>query len=151
MGVAALRNQLRNWKVVALDTNVFVYQLLDHPQYAPLTDVILRAVEAGRLRAVTTTITLAEILTKAEQETNPQAAIDYEAYLTLFPNLTLLPVDVQLAKTAARVRAQFRCKLPDALQIAAALVSQADAFITNDRDLQKRFPEPTIVLLSDFI
>ena len=151
MGIAALRSHLHNWKVIALDTNVFVYQLLDHPTYAPLTDLILHTIEKGKPRAVTTTITLAEILTKAEQDASPQAAIDYEAYLTLFPNLTLLPVDVQLAKTAARLRAQFRCKLPDALQVAAALLTQADVFITNDRDLQKRVTDPQIVLLDDYV
>ncbi len=68
MGIAALRNQLHSWKTVALDTNIFVYQLLDHPKYAPLTDLILHAVEKGRPQAVTTTITLAEILAKAEQQ-----------------------------------------------------------------------------------
>ena len=151
MGIAALRNRLRDWTAIALDTNVFAYQLLDHPSYAPLTDLILRSVESGQLHAVTTTITLAEILTKAEQEANAQAAMDYEAYITLFPNLTLLPIDVQLAKTAARLRAQFRLKLPDALQAAAALVAQCDAFITNDRDLQQKISEPIVVLLADFV
>lgn len=150
MGIAALRSQLHTWKLVALDTNVFVYQLLDHPKYAPLTDLILRAVEKGRPQAVTTAITLAEILTQAEQDANTQAAVDYEAYLTLFPSLTLLPIDVQLAKTAARLRAQFRCKLPDALQVAAAYLTQADVFITNDRDLQRRITDPKIVLLDDY-
>jgi predicted nucleic acid-binding protein len=151
MGIAALRSQLHSCKVVALDTNVFVYQLLDHPKYAPLTDLILHAVENGRPRAVTTTVTLAEILTKAEQDANLQAAIDYEAYLTLFPNLTLLPIDVPIAKTAARLRAQFCCKLPDALQMAAALLTQADVFITNDRDLQKRITAPQVILLDDYV
>jgi len=151
MGIAALRSQLHHWKIVALDTNVFVYQLLDHPKYAPLTDLILHAVEKGKPQAVTTTIALAEILTKAEQDANLQAAIDYEAYLTLFPNLTLLPIDVPLAKIAARLRAQFRCKLPDALQVAAALQAQADVFITNDRDLQKRITDPQVILLDDYV
>ena len=151
MGVAALRSQLHHWRTVALDTNIFAFQLLDHPQYAPLTDLILRAVEAGRLKAVTTTITLAEILPRAEQEANAQAVIDYEAYLRLFPNLTLLPVDVELAKIAARLRARFRLKLPDALQIAAAAMAHTDVFITNDRELQKKVVEPAIVLLADFV
>ena len=77
--------------------------------------------------------------------------MDYEAYLTLFPNLTSMPVDVQLAKAAARVRAQFRLKLPDAIQVAAALIAKADALITNDRELQKKVSEPVVVLLSDFV
>ncbi len=151
MGVAALRNRLRGWKQVALDTAVFTYQLIDHPDYAPLTDLILNAIETGQLRGVTTTITLAEVLTRAEQEANAQAAMDYEAYLTMFPNLTLMPVDVQLAKVAAHVRAQFRLKLPDAIQVGAALISQADALITNDHEMQKKVSDPVVVLLSDFI
>ncbi len=151
MGVAALRHRLRGWKSVALDTNVFAYQLLDHPDYAPLTEVILHSIETGQLRGVTTTIVLAGILTQAEQEANAQAAMDYETYLTLFPNLTLMPVDVQLAKAAARARAQFRLKLPDAIQVAAALIAKVDALITNDRELQKKVSEPVVVLLLDFV
>jgi predicted nucleic acid-binding protein len=151
MGLATLRNRLRDWKIAALDTSVIVYQLLNHPDYAPLTDMILHAIETGRLRGVTTTITLAEILTKAEQEADAQVAIDYEMYLTLFPNLTLLPVDVPLARAAARIRAQFRLKLPDAIQVAAAALARADVLITNDRDLQKKVSEPVVILLSDFV
>jgi len=151
MGIVVLRNRLRAWKIVALDTNVFVYQLLEHPTYVPLTDLILRAVDTGQLQGVTTTITLAEVLTMAEQAANFQAAVDYEAYLTMFPNLTLLPMDVPLAKIAARVRAQFKCKLPDAIQVAAAIMMKADVLITNDRDLQRKISEPTIALLSDFV
>ena len=64
MGVEALRETLGRYRLVLLDTMVFSYHLSDHPRYAPLASAVLEAVEAGRVSGLTTTITLAEILTR---------------------------------------------------------------------------------------
>jgi predicted nucleic acid-binding protein len=39
-----------------------------------------------------------------------------------------------IAESAARVRASFRMKFPDAVQVASALTINADALVTHDRD-----------------
>ena len=38
---------------------------------------------------------------------------------------------------AAELRARYRLRLPDAIQLAVALNAGCQAFLTNDRDLQR--------------
>ena len=54
-------------------------------------------------------------------------------------NLSLRPIDYPTSLVAANLRARYssRLKTADALQLAAAIVSKADYFLTNDRELAK--------------
>ena len=70
---------------------MFVYHLANHPRYAASTTAVLEAVETGQLAGMTTTITLAEILTAPAKAGDRQASQDYELYLTVFPNLQIAP------------------------------------------------------------
>jgi predicted nucleic acid-binding protein len=47
---------------------VFSYHLAEHPVYTPATRMLLSTIEAGTLTGITTTITLAELLTRPAQE-----------------------------------------------------------------------------------
>jgi predicted nucleic acid-binding protein len=49
----------------------------------------------------------------------------------------MLPVDAALARRAVALRAEYGIRVPDALQIAAALEAGATAFVTNDQRLVK--------------
>ena len=46
----------------------------------------------------------------------------------------VIPVSTPIAALAAQLRAQYRLKLPDAIQLATALDIGAAAFVTHDRD-----------------
>ena len=151
MGIAELQRALRGYRALLLDTMVFSYHLGDHPVYAPLTDAILSMVEQGSLLGLTTTITVAELLTRPAQEGNLEAMRDYRLYLANFPNLQIAPVDLLLAEKAALVRAETRLKMPDAIQVAAAQLYSADTIITNDRAWLNRFPAPSVTILDDFV
>jgi uncharacterized protein len=150
MSVQALIEALAGCRLAFLDTMVFSYQLSNHPRYAPLTTAVLEAVEAGQMVGVTTTITLAEILTVPAKVGDEQALRDYELYLTHFPNLTFIPLDAALARQTARVRASTGLRAPDAIQVAAAQQVGADAIITNDHRWRGRVASPVLVLLDGF-
>ena len=49
----------------------------------------------------------------------------------------MLAIDEKLAEAAALVRARHGIRLPDALQVAAAIHGEATLFITNDKRLKK--------------
>jgi len=51
--------------------------------------------------------------------------------------ITPWPVSVTIAEQAARLRAQYRLRTPDAIHIATAMIAGCDAFLTNDRDLKR--------------
>jgi predicted nucleic acid-binding protein len=150
MGVDDLRRLVSGWRLVALDTMVFSYHLANHPRYAPLTSVVLEAIESGQVAGVTTTITLAEILTVPAAAGDQLALQDYELYLTRFTNLTIVPLDVALAREAALVRGSARLRTPDAIQVAAARLASADAIITHDGRWAGRIDRPRVVVLEEY-
>jgi predicted nucleic acid-binding protein len=151
VGIEALRNEIGAHRLVLLDTPVFSYHLSDHPQYAPLTAVILEAIESGRVAGLTSTVTVAEILTLPAQAADHRAMQDYELFLTGFPNLQVASLDVPLARETALVRAATGLRTPDAVQVAAARLYGADAIITNDHRWAARVTSPVVYLLDAYI
>jgi predicted nucleic acid-binding protein len=150
MSAQDLARALAGRRLLFLDTMVFSYQLARHPRYSPLTTAILAAVEAGHVQGVTTTITLAEILTVPAQAGDEQALRDYELYLTHFPNLAIVDIGVAQARESALVRAAAGLRTPDAIQVAAARLAGADAIVTNDRRWAARVTAPAVLLLEDY-
>jgi len=130
---------------------VFSYHLANHPRYVPLTRVVLEAVESGQVAGLITTVTLAEVLTAPAQAGDRRAMLDYELYLTNFPNLRLVVLDAALARETALVRATSRLRMPDAVQVAAARLAGADGIVTNDPRWAGRVTQPQVVMLDDYV
>jgi len=151
MGVDDFRRRLTGLHLVALDTMVFAYHLADHPRYSPLTTVVLEAIESGQVAGVTTTVTLAEILTAPAKAGDQRALQDYELYLTRFPNLSIVPLDIALVRETALVRGETGLRTPDAIQVAAARLAGADAILTNDRRWAGRVVAPAVVVLEEYV
>ena len=151
MGIEDLRGEIGAHRLLLVDTPVFSYHLADHPRYAPLTAVILEAIESGRVTGLTSAITVAELLTLPARAGDPQAMQDYELFLTSFPNLRVAPLDVPLARETALVRAATGLRTPDAVQVAAARLYGADAIITNDHRWAARVTTPVVVLLDAYL
>ena len=134
---------------IAIDTMIFIYHFEAHPTYSPITTRIFEQIETGRLRAVTSYITLLEILVKPFKENDRRAVSDYTDLLTTFPNLEFVPVGKGIAEMAASIRARYSVKTPDAIQIATAIVSGSSIYITNDETL-KKVTDVEVMVLKDF-
>jgi len=61
-------------------------------------------------------------------------------------NLKIKPIDFQIAEKAAELRAKYGTKPPDTLQLGAALIEGAKAFVTNDEKLKQVEEIETIVM-----
>ena len=132
MGLAPLHGFLQQHKRIALDTSVFIYQLEANPRYAGLTDQIFSWIEQSRSTAITSTITMTELLVQPYRDSQEQRADEIYALLSTYPNLEWVAPTLEIADTAARIRAAYRLRTPDALQAATALNRAAGCFITND-------------------
>jgi predicted nucleic acid-binding protein len=143
--------RLARHTTLGLDTPVFIYHVEAHPRYLPATRLLLAGVEAGRWMGVTSTVTLMELTVRPWQLGRPAVAREYEALLVHFPHLTLLPVTRDVARRAAQLRATYRLRPADALQIGTALVHGASAFVSNDRALLRLAPALDVVILEDLI
>jgi len=75
----------------------------------------------------------------------PQAEAFY-SLLTTIPNLEWVAPSLQIANSAASLRASYRLQTPDALLAATAISCNASVFITND-PIFTRIPDfETLVL-----
>jgi len=136
-----------DYEKVGLDTMVFIYQFEAHPEYGEVTNDVFDKIERGRIKAVTSTITVAEILTKPMKDGNEEAVRDYKYVLQNLPNLEIVPITFEIAEQAASLRAKYNLRVPDAIQLAVCITNDAQAFVTNDARLRK-VNEIEIVLLA---
>ncbi len=150
MGERALIKSLAGHKLVGIDTSPFIYHLEGDPYYSKLTFRLFEEVEKGSLKAVTSVLTLMEVLAKPKQVGDRQAVEDYRFVLKTFPNLALRPIDENCAERASDLRAAYGVKPPDALQVGTALSSHATGFVTNDERL-KKIQDLEVIVLGDFV
>ena len=146
-----LSEQLAKHTTIGLDTSVFIYHIEAHPRYLSLTRDLLAGVEAGRWNAVTSTVTIMELTVHPWRLNRPAVARAYEALLIHFPHLLLADVTRDVARRAAQLRARHRIRPADALQVAAALIHGATAFVTNDRALARLSSVLAVIVLDDCI
>ncbi|MBC7708849.1 MAG: PIN domain-containing protein [Rhizobacter sp.] len=117
--------------MVLVDTAPWIYMLEDHPTFASKFAGLFEAAAAGEVELALSTIALAEVLTGPCKAGQTTLAKRFETALNTY---RVVPVTAPIASLAAQLRAQYRLKLPDALQLATALEIGAAALVTHDRD-----------------
>jgi predicted nucleic acid-binding protein len=141
--------------LACLDANIFLAVLIPEATKAPRDEIagaerVLKAVEAKRLRGLSTAILFGEIRYAYLREDKPgfeiaRAAIEAET------SLSILSVTVSLAIHAAELRRKYYSKknafsYNDGLYLATALAEHADLLFTTDphllavRDLKTMAP-----------
>ncbi len=146
MVVERLRAFLRRHRRIALDTSVFIYHLEPNPKYLAYTDAIFSWLERSESKAITSTITMTELLVLPYREGDEQRANDFYGLLSTYPNLEWIAPNLEIADLAARLRALYRLQTPDALQAATTAHSQATGLITNDVVFERVEGFQTLVL-----
>jgi len=136
---------------IGLDTSIFIYHFEENEKYLPVTEMLFAGVEDGKWNAVTSIISLLEIIVKPLQLGENRAARKYEALIMNFPNLTVVDINRDIARQAAKLRAKYGIKTPDAIQIAACSTMGAEIFICNDNRLKKVRDEIHTIVIEDFI
>jgi predicted nucleic acid-binding protein len=116
-----------------------------------LTHELLSGIEKGVRKGITSTITLMEIIVKPLSMGRNDIARKYEALLMNFPNLEVVDLGRDVIRQAARLRADYRLRPPDALQVSACLLGGAQVFITNDRQIDRIREKLDIVMLDDLL
>jgi predicted nucleic acid-binding protein len=111
-------------------------------------------VRPGRNPAVVSTVSVMETLVRPLR-TMPAGYSAVLAFCREFPNLTPMPVDLDVAHEAAMLRAGFRLSPPDALIAATGFVAGVSHLVTNDRAWRARL-EPLreragVIVLADLV
>lgn len=130
-------------KRLFIDTAPFIYYIEkneENPQYFEKVKNFLKECYNEDVDFKTSVITLEEYLVFPYRK-NEQCYVDMFAKLIKTLGIEIIEVDQEIAKKAARIRADYKAlKGMDALQLSAACLSGCDLFLTNDKQL-KQFKE----------
>jgi predicted nucleic acid-binding protein len=121
---------------VLIDTNPLIYLLEGNP-LARIFDPLFAALDTGRITAVVTPITVAEVVSGPLKAGKDALAERYRRLLTTNAGWSLRSIDADIAMLAARLRIRYRLLLPDAIQLAVAVHEGCHALVTHDRDFRR--------------
>ena len=148
-----LESRIEPGASLVIDTSVVVAYLTGTEAISPLTvELFDGLVATGRNPATLSAVTVAEILVRPFGR-GPAALANVEGFLRHFADLRLLPVDYDVAREGARLRAMTGIPMPDALIISSAAVGGCDLVVTNDRSwpatVASSLPELAFLVLAD--
>jgi predicted nucleic acid-binding protein len=122
-------------KRLFLDTAPVVYFVEQNPEFIDRVEPIFARLDLDII-GVVSAVTLAECLVFPIK----RGLTDLEQAFEDVVNSDLvefIATDREIAKLTAIIRAKYNFQLPDSIQIATAIVSNCDAFLTNDVALRK--------------
>lgn len=133
---------------VFLDTAPLIFWVEANPVYEQIVDSVFEMIESGQLRAVTSPISLAESLIHPIRKGNQLVVNAFTNVITSGANTVFVTIDEKIARKAAELRVKYNFKLPDSLQLAVAIESGCESFLTNDHQL-KQVSEINVIVIDD--
>lgn len=133
---------------LGIDTAPLIYFVERNPQYFSKVRQIFQMSDEGYFQSITSVVTLVEVLHKPIQLADRNITAMYKRMMLNSDGFSLVGINVIIAERAAQLRARYNLRTPDALQIAAALEANCEAFLTNDLAL-KRVNELKILCLDE--
>jgi predicted nucleic acid-binding protein len=134
---------------VYVDANIFIFALEGEPRFGPAASALLQSVDDGRVAAVTSELTLAEVLVKPLEHGRAALA---EQFMTVVSRsrLELHPVSRAILIRSAEIRAAYGGRLADTVHLATAMETSCSAVVSED--MRMRVP-PALLRLSaaDFL
>jgi predicted nucleic acid-binding protein len=130
-----ISDTLANVSRLFLDTTPVIYFVERNPQFVDLVDPIFERLSAD-ITAAASGITLSECLVGAIRlglADLEQAFVD----VLQQEQVVFVEINAAIAREAARIRVRYNLQLPDALQVAAAIIAGCEAFLTNDAALKR--------------
>lgn len=121
---------------IYLDTNIIIYAVEGYETHADLIKSILRSMTDREIVAVTSDLTLAEVLVKPKRDGNLNVEEAYRRFLAPTDVLQNSAITREILENAAAIRASSSLRLPDAIHFASAIKHNCDSFLTNDERFQ---------------
>ncbi len=133
---------------LGFDTAPLIYFVERNPKYVDLMREVVRRVDGGQITGYSSMVALTEVLTKPKKVGDTKTESEYRDLLLHSRNFRLILIDSAIVERAADLRARYNLRTPDALQIAAALETGCQVFLTNDIQL-KRVTELRVLILDE--
>jgi predicted nucleic acid-binding protein len=137
-------------QIIGLDTAPLIYFIEKNDAYLALVRAFFHSMSQGDFQAVTSTLTLTEVLVYPLRSGNSHIAEQYRAIILDQENLVTIPISAEIAEIAAQLRASYGLRTPDAIQLATAIQNGAKFFFTNDTRLAT-IPNLTVLVLETLL
>jgi predicted nucleic acid-binding protein len=120
-----------------LDSSMLIAYLDGQEATSPIAShIVEQFVRRDRNTALISTVTAMEILVRPLQRGASHGQHVY-AFLTSWPHMQVVPVDLPIAHQAATLRAAYALKPADALIVASGLLHGVGVLVTNDERWKK--------------
>jgi predicted nucleic acid-binding protein len=131
-----LIEELRGQKI-CLDTAPIIYFIEEHETYRKILRPVFVEIDVGNIEAITSTLTLLEVLVHPFRARNQVLAEKYREILLSSAGLITFEISHEISEMASRLRAKYSIRTPDAIQMAVGIRYGATHFLTNDPRLRK--------------
>lgn len=133
----SLRRFIERHRTIYLDTSIFIYFIERHPHYHKFCKTLFEEIEMGRIHALTSTLSLLEVLVQPYKLKREDIVLKFYSLLTTYPNIEWVELTLEVSDVAARIRAEHGLKTPDAIHAASALIYGAEGIVCNDGVFRK--------------
>jgi predicted nucleic acid-binding protein len=117
--------------LVFVDSAPIIYVIESHPKFGSRFRPLFERHAAGEITFAISTVTIIEVLAGPLGKGDEALA---ERYRSVLASWQVVALSLEVAESAARLRASLKLKLPDAVQAASAISVNAAALVTHDRD-----------------
>lgn len=142
--------KLRSKQIVALDTNVFIYASTESSHFFDAANALLKEIKQRSPRVFLSVIILEEFFVRVYKEKRERDLSMLLEFLTCGGLATIVDVDHDIALQAAKLRAKYNLRAPDAFHLATAIKSRASLFITADKRLKGKIGKLAVKSLTDY-
>ena len=134
--------------VIALDSNIFIRALDDPGSLGEKSRTFLEKLRQDTSKVFISVMVLEEFFVKVYKQGEDKDFNSILDFITMGGLIHLVDVNREIALLAAKIRADYNIKAPDAIHLASAIESGAKIFITTDKRLPRKIGKLTIQVLS---
>lgn len=147
--VNAFLKEINRSDIICIDSSIIIYHLEKIKPYDELTRLLIEKIAEGHLLCNISTLTITELLTKPYRLKDYDKIVLFEEFISSLPNTRIQPIDYEISKFAASLRADYNLRTPDSIILSTAFITKSGRFITNDIALKKIKLEGLKVLVLD--
>lgn len=130
----------RSGPIVYLESNAFIYFVEAQVEVSRLLKPLFEAISHRPGSAVTSELTLAEVMAPTSNPSAPPLLVRKRAYLSLIVwnrSILLKPITRDILYDTIALRDVTKLRLPDAIHLATAIQNGCRFFLSSDRDFKK--------------
>jgi predicted nucleic acid-binding protein len=123
--------------IALIDTNIILNAKNASETHSTSSLQLLDAIEDGLVYGVISVISISELCIGYYSQEDMKGKDELLTHLISNKNFEIVDLDIKIADTAAKIRADTGLRLPDAILVATGLIKSAQYLVTNDKELKK--------------